>query len=234
MIEFNKITKVYGKKTALSADQLRIHECQCVGVVGNNGAGKTTMLSLILDLIKATTGTVSFNGTPVSVSDNWKNHIGSYLNEGFLIPFLTPVEYLEFVASLHGRNRSDLDSFLHENASFYNDDILSGKFIRQLSSGNKNKIGILAAMLSSPELIILDEPFANLDPGSQLWLKEKLRTFHNSGMTIIISSHDLRQITDLCSRIIVLEDGKIVLDVNTGPETLHELEKYFGKGRNIQ
>ena len=227
MIEFNNITKVYGKKTALSVDQLHINKRQCVGIVGNNGAGKTTMLSLILDLIKATTGTVSIKGAPVSVSHDWKNYTNSYLNEGFLIPFLTPFEYLEFVASLHGMNRSDLDSFLIDNASFYNDDIHSGKFIRQLSSGNKNKIGILATMLASPELIILDEPFANLDPGSQSWLKNKLQNLYNSGTTMIISSHDLGHVTDICSRIIVLEDGKIVMDVINGSGTLNELESYF-------
>jgi ABC-2 type transport system ATP-binding protein len=227
MVDFKNITKVYGNIPALSVESLTIHEHDCVGIVGNNGAGKTTMLSLILDLIKPTTGLVYSKGVPVSTTDKWKYYTGSYLNEGFLLPFLTPMEFLELTGGLYCKNLSDLDCFLTENKHFYTDDIRSKKFIRSLSSGNKNKIGILSALLPSPEIVILDEPFANLDPGSQSWLKEKLGNLHNSGTTMIISSHDLLHITEICSRIIVLEDGRIVMDTITKAETYNELESYF-------
>jgi ABC-2 type transport system ATP-binding protein len=227
MIEMNNLKKVYNGKVALSVDTLNIIEKEFVGIVGNNGAGKTTMMSLILDLIEASCGYVKSKGNLISGSDDWKNYTGSYLNEGFLIPFLTVLEFLEFIGNLHDKNSSDIKSFLSENANFYTEDITSKKYIRELSAGNKNKVGILAAILSKPEILILDEPFSNLDPSSQSWLKMKLKKLNDEGVTILISSHDLKHITEICTRILLLEKGIIIKDQNTNIETLEELESYF-------
>jgi len=227
MIQISNLKKAYGKKVVLSIDDLTINEHELVGIVGNNGAGKTTMLSLILDLIEPSRGSVKSKDQLVSKVDDWKNYTGSYLNEGFLIPFLTPLEFLEFIGKLHGLNSSDVKSFLNENAAFYAEDINSKKYIRELSAGNKNKIGILASILPTPEILILDEPFSNLDPSSQSWLKLKLKKLNDNGVTIIISSHDLKHVTDVCTRILLIENGIIVKDKNTNSETLDELENYF-------
>jgi len=227
MIKIHNLKKAYGKRIVLSIEELTINKHELVGIVGNNGAGKTTMLSLILDLIEPSKGTVQSKDQLVSKSEDWKSYTGSYLNEGFLIPFLTPMEFLEFIGKLHGLNSSDVKAFLKENASFYADDITVKKYIRELSAGNKNKVGILASFLSFPEILILDEPFANLDPSSQSWLKSKLKKLNDEGVTIIISSHDLKHVTDICNRILLIEHGIIVKDKNTNAETLDELENYF-------
>lgn len=227
MIELSNLKKVYGRNVALSVETLNIREKEFVGLIGNNGAGKTTMLSLILDLIEPTEGFVKSKSIKVSDSDNWKNYTGAYLYEGFLIPFLTPQEYLEFIGNLHGISRPDVLEFMAQNSQFYQEDSNSKKYIRELSSGNKNKIGIMASIISKPELIILDEPFSNLDPSSQSWLKLKLKKLNEEGATILISSHDLKHVTEVCTRILLLEEGKIVKDTNTNEETLIEFEEYF-------
>lgn len=227
MIKIENLKKEYGSKTVLAIETLSVHEREFVGLVGNNGAGKTTMLSLILDLIEPTSGSVKSKNNTVSSHDGWKSYTGSYLNEGFLIPFLTPQEFLNFIAKVNGKNKDDIDKFLIENNGFYTEDMRAKKYNRELSTGNKNKIGIMAAMLSDPEILILDEPFSGLDPTSQAWLKNRLKKLNDNGVTIIISSHDLKHVTEVCNRILVLEEGIIVKDTNTDNETLAELESYF-------
>jgi len=227
MIELNNIKKVYGSKVALDVEHLTISSSDCIGLVGNNGAGKTTMLSLVLDLIKSTAGFITSDGLKVNDSDEWKSYTGSFLNEGFLIPFLTPVEYFEFIVSLHGLKREDITKFLDEASGFITDDIMSNKYTRDLSAGNKNKVGILAAMMWRPSLLILDEPFSNLDPTSQSWLKNRLIKLRNDGVTMIISSHDLNHISEISTRILLLENGRLKKDIRSGVDTLKELETYF-------
>ena len=226
VIVVKDLTKRFGHFVAVDNISFNVKKGEIFGFLGANGAGKTTLLSLILDLIKATDGHVKSKDLQVDKTDDWKNYTGSYLNERFLIPYLRPVEFFEFVGDLHGKNKSDISIFMKENEDFFSieDEDL---YIRELSAGNKNKVGILATMISNPEIIILDEPFANLDPSSQLWLKSKLKDLNAKGTTIIISSHDLMHVTEICSRILILENGKIVNDSKTHSNSLQELESYF-------
>ena len=126
-----------------------------------------------------------------------------------------------------GKNRAEVTNFLIDNNSFFTEEVSSKKYNRELSAGNKNKLGILASFLPEPEILILDEPFSNLDPSSQSWLKSKLKKLNEEGVTILISSHDLKHVTEICSRILLLENGTIIKDTNTNTETLVELESYF-------
>lgn len=229
MVEAEQLTKKYGRNLALDLPSLSIPDGQCVGLVGNNGAGKTTFFNLLLDLVPASTGAVRNMGEPVHQGENWKQHTGSFLDESFLIGYLTPEEYFEFIAGLRGQDKASLAAFLETFAPFFGGEVLGKrKYLRDLSKGNMKKAGIVGALIGAPKLIVLDEPFANLDPSSQLRLKAILKELAaRKDVTLLISSHDLAHVAEVCERILVLEQGKLVKDITTTPETLAELEKVF-------
>ena len=229
MIKTIELSKKYGKNTVLNIASLDIPKGQTFGLVGNNGAGKTTYFNLLLDLISPTTGSIINNEIQVNKSEDWKPFTAAFIDESFLIGYLTPEEYFYFIGELRGMNKADIDSFLSQFVEIFNDEILGGKkYLRDLSKGNQKKVGIVAALIGNPEVIILDEPFANLDPTTQIRLKKLLKDLaKNSKATILISSHDLGHVTEVCERIVVLEKGEIVKDLKTSEETLKELEAYF-------
>lgn len=227
MIQIHNLSKAYGGNIVLQVPELEIPSGQSFGLVGNNGAGKTTLFSLILDLIQPYQGEVLINDIRVSDSSAWKDFTGAYLDENFLIGFQTPEEYFEFTGSLYGLNRSDVFQFLEQFEVLFNDEILGKKkYIRDLSKGNQKKVGIAAALIGSPKLVVLDEPFANLDPTSQIRLKQLIRELDDD-KTVLISSHDLNHVTEVCERIVVLEKGEVIKDIFTTEDTLQELETYF-------
>lgn len=228
-IFISQLQKTYGQQTVLDIDQLHVGKGELVGIVGNNGAGKTTLFRLMLDLIEATRGELMVNGQNVAGSEHWKTFTGSYLDEGFLIDFMTPEEYFHFAASLFGLQKQAVDEKLPAFSRFMNEEILGqGKYIRQFSTGNKQKVGIIAAMLIQPALLILDEPFNFLDPTSQILIKRMLKHENEvRGTTMLISSHNLNHITEICTRIILLEKGKIIKDLTPSNDDLQEIERYF-------
>jgi ABC-2 type transport system ATP-binding protein len=228
-IHINNIAKQYGQQTALDLESLHIKPGELLGIVGNNGAGKTTLFRLMLDLIQASRGSVSINGHVVAGSDHWKAQTGSYLDEGFLIDFMTPEEFFHFTGSLYGMSVSTVDETLTRFERFMSGEILGqGKYIRNLSTGNKQKVGIIAAMLVQPQLLILDEPFNFLDPTSQILIKRLLREENKArSTTMLISSHNLNHITEICTRIVLLEKGKIIKDLTPSDSDLQEIEQYF-------
>jgi ABC-2 type transport system ATP-binding protein len=230
MIEIKDLKKVYAGVTVVNVPHLEIRKGESVGLVGNNGAGKTTLFRMMLDLIRPETGEVLLNGEVVAGHENWKNYTASYLDEGFLIDYLTPEEYFYFIGGLHQQSRAHVDDFLSGMTDFFNGEILKkGKYIRDLSKGNQCKVGVVSCLLQNPELLMLDEPFANIDPSTQFRLKSILKDLNKSkGVTNLISSHDLNHITDVCDRILLMEKGVIIKDIATSSSTLSELEAYFG------
>ncbi|HHU97595.1 MAG: ABC transporter ATP-binding protein [Bacteroidota bacterium] len=229
MIQATNLTKVYGGITVLDIPHISIANGESFGLVGNNGAGKTTFFRLILDLIAASSGEVLIEGEKVVRRDEWKSKVGSFLDEGFLIDFLTPDEYFNFTGKIYGRSEGDMAAFLKSMQGLFNDEIMGkGKLIRDLSKGNQKKVGIAAALLPDPQVLILDEPFTALDPTSQIRLKRMLNELQAArNMTMLISSHDLNHVTEVCSRIVVLDKGVVVRDIETNEDTLKELESYF-------
>ena len=206
MIEINQLQKNFGEKKAVDIEKYSIYQGDMLGLVGNNGAGKTTLFRLILDLLQADLGNVTINDIDVSKNEDWKQFTGAFIDDGFLIDYLTPEEYFYFIEVLGQK-----------------------KFIRNFSAGNKQKIGIISAMLHHPQLLILDEPFNFLDPSSQSIIKHLLKKYNEDHhATVIISSHNLNHTVDVCPRIALMENGVIIRDIqNENNSAEKELEDYF-------
>lgn len=229
-IKINNLQKDFGEKRAVDTDNYVINNGDILGLVGNNGAGKTTFFRLILDLLQASNGAAFINDIDSSKSEEWKNFTGAFIDEGFLIDYLTPEEYFYFIGKMYGLKKEEVDERLTTFERFMNGEVIGQKkYIRNFSAGNKQKIGIISAMIHNPELLILDEPFNFLDPSSQSIIKHILKDYsQQTGATILISSHNLNHTTDICPRIALLEDGKIIRDIdNINNSAEKELEAYF-------
>lgn len=230
MIQVNNLTKRYNlDRTVLNITNLEIPKGQSFGLVGNNGAGKTTFFSLLLDLIQPSSGHIINNNVQVDKSEAWKPFTSAFLDESFLIGYLTAEEYFYFIGDLRGQNKADVDALLKKHEEFFNGEILnSKKYLRDLSKGNMKKVGIIATLIGSPEVVVLDEPFANLDPTTVNRLKIIIKELaDNPEVTVLVSSHDLVHTVEVCNRIVALHLGEVVKDIQTSPETLKELEAFF-------
>lgn len=229
MIEIKDLKKGYYGVNVVNIPALSIKKGESIGLVGNNGAGKTTLFRMMLDLIRPDAGEVLSNDKNVAFNEDWKEYTASYLDEGFLIDYLTPEEYFHFIGGLHNKNKAQVDAELASFAEFFNSEILDrGKYIRDLSKGNQTKVGVAACLIQDPQLLMLDEPFANIDPSTQIRLKNLIKELNKEKqITCLISSHDLTHVTEVCDRILLMEKGKIIKDIKTNSNTLQELEEYF-------
>ncbi len=230
MLTLENVKKTYGDRLVLDVDNYVVHEGEVVGLVGNNGAGKTTMFRVVLDLIRPDSGVARINGIATAHSEEWKATTGAYIDTGFLIDYLTPEEYFDFVAKINNIDKATLDDRLMKFEHFMNDELIGkGVLIRNLSAGNKQKVGIIGAMLHHPSVLLLDEPFNFLDPSSQHAMKYLLESYNReTGATIIVSSHNLTHTLDIASRITLLEHGVIIKDYGKDYENLTaEIEEYF-------
>ncbi|MDZ7771736.1 MAG: ABC transporter ATP-binding protein [Balneolaceae bacterium] len=230
MIDIESLTKTYGGETVLDIPELHIPRAECFGLVGNNGAGKTTLFRILLDLVRPSGGRVLLEGTDVSTDEEWKGRVGSYLDEHMLLGYLTPDEYFETLRKIYGLAEEDLQVHLEDFDDLFHGEIRDKKkYIRDLSKGNIKKVGIAAAFLGNPEVVVLDEPFENLDPSSQIKLKKLInRKREETRTTFLISSHDLTHVTDICDRIVLLEKGTVIRDMKEDKEAMSQaLADYF-------
>lgn len=231
MIKIENLKKQFGDTVACDIERFTINDGDILGLVGNNGAGKTTLFRLLLDLLKADEGTVSINDINPADSEAWKQQVGAYIDEGFLIDFLTPEEYFAFLGKISGMTQQQVDDRQKDFEQFAAGEIFGQKkLIRNLSAGNKQKVGIISALFRRPDIVILDEPFNFLDPSSQLTLKHVLTDYsRETGATLLISSHNLQHTVDISTRIALLEHGVIIRDLpNEEASAATELEAYFG------
>lgn len=254
-IELSNLEKHFGTNTAVDIKSFTINNGDILGLVGNNGAGKTTLFRLMLDLLKADEGVVIMHpsadgvelvpsslklspdggaggGSPINpaLSEDWKAYTGAYIDDGFLIDFLTAEEYFDFIGRVSGMTKEQIAERLVYFEPLMGGEILNQKkYIRDFSAGNRHKVGIIAALLNRPELVILDEPFNFLDPRSQNMLKKILVEYNKeTGATVIVSSHNLQHTTEISTRIALLEHGVIIKDLdNHDAEAVVELQDYF-------
>lgn len=242
-ITIENLKKTFGEKVAVDIERYEINDGDMLGLVGNNGAGKSTLFRLMLDLVKADGGKVSVhpsdaeksqglcqNALDVATTEDWKDFTGAFIDESFLIDYLTPDEYFQFIGRISNRTQEEVDTFLADFEQFMAGEVKGQKkLIRNLSAGNKQKVGIVAAMLLQPKVLILDEPFNFLDPSSQSAIKHLLQDYNKrTGATILISSHNLQHTVDICPRIALLENGVIIRDIdNSNGQAATELENYF-------
>ena len=230
MITIQNIQKDFGSKRAVDIEHYTINTGDLLGLVGNNGAGKTTLFRLMLDLLKADTGNILINDIDVSQNEEWKKFTGAFIDEGFLIDYLTPEEYFYFIGKMYNLDKPTVDERLARFERFMNGEVIGQKkYIRNFSMGNKQKIGIISAMIHQPQILILDEPFNFLDPSSQSVIKHLLKSYNEeTGATVLISSHNLNHTTDICPRIALLENGVIIRDIKHVDNSAEkELEDYF-------
>lgn len=230
MITINNLKKAFGETIASDIPSFNINDGDILGLVGNNGAGKTTLFRMLLDLLKPDEGEVSLDGIDPSQSEAWKSFTGAYIDEGFLIDFMTPEEYFTFIGKITNMKQEDVDSRMNDFEHLAAGEIFGQKkLIRNLSAGNKQKVGIMSALFNHPKLVILDEPFNFLDPSSQNFLKHELTEYNKqTGATILVSSHNLAHTIDISNRIALLEKGRIIKDLpNENGSAKAELEDYF-------
>lgn len=224
MINIENLKKSYNQ-FQLFIHKLKIEKGDRVALIGNNGAGKTTMLRLIVDIIERTSGTLTIDNQDVSSTTQWKKILGSYLDEGYLIDFLKPQEYINFIYNYSNpKSQIPLEKEEILNNFFpYNSE---NKLIRELSKGNQLKVGIISALISNPQILILDEPFSNLDPTSRFQLIELINNSNEIDITLI-SSHDINEVIQVSNKYILIRDGEIIKNGSISENTSDKLKNLF-------
>ena len=232
MITIQNLKKQFGETIACDIPELNINDGDILGLVGNNGAGKTTLFRMMLDLLKPDEGEVTLDSVNPALSEEWKATTGAYIDEGFLIDFLTPEEYFAFIGKITDMTQEEVDERLKDFERLAGGEVFGQKkLIRNLSAGNKQKVGIISALFNRPRLVILDEPFNFLDPSSQNILKHELTAYaQQTGATILVSSHNLLHTIEISTRIALMEKGHIIRDITSVDESSKaELENYFDR-----
>jgi ABC-2 type transport system ATP-binding protein len=216
IIETHTLTKRYGHKAALDALDLKVEKGEVLGYLGPNGAGKTTTIRLLLGLIKPSDGQATIFGKDVTTAAaELHEHIAYVPGETNYWPALTGAETLRFLANLHGT--TDLAYQKELIAKFEFD---SNKKIRAYSKGNRQKIALIAALSTHAELLIFDEPTSGLDPVMAKVFRDEVLVAKRAGQTVFLSSHMLEEVEELCDRVAVLRDGKLV-ELGTLEELRH-------------
>ena len=206
MLELKNITKQFGDFTAVDELSFQVPEGQIFGLLGANGAGKTTTFRMLLGILQPTTGSITWKGKAIPLSQ-----IGYLPEERGLYPKIRVDEQLIFLAELRGMRRNDAKKSLVDWLDYFQIPQYEKMRVEQLSKGNQQKIQLISAVLHKPDLLILDEPFSGLDPVNVEQLKKAVRKLTADGTTIVFSSHRMDHVEELCEYLAILDHGKPVV-----------------------
>lgn len=216
------VTKRFGDFTAVDDLTLSVGEGTMYGFLGANGAGKTTTFRMILGLLNANEGRISWNGKPITYATS--PEIGYLPEERGLYPKMKVEEQLIFLGQLRGMKKSDAKIALHKWLEQMEIPHYANKKVEELSKGNQQKIQVIASLMHNPKLLILDEPFSGLDPVNVEMLKRAIIEFRNSGATIVFSSHRMDHVEELCEQLSIVHHGKQIVS-----GSLRDVKRSFSK-----
>jgi ABC-2 type transport system ATP-binding protein len=211
MISLKQVTKLYGQLAAVRDLDLEVEDGEIMGIIGHNGAGKTTILKMIVGLISPTSGTIKVMGRDVAKESIYvKRFIGYLPEESPLYENMAVAEYLMFFSELYKMPKHEAEERI---------DLLLGslklseldKLTGELSKGMKRKVAIARALLHDPRILILDEPNAGLDPLTSFFIINYLKSLKEQGKTILLSAHNLFHVEYICDRVVILKNGQVVI-----------------------
>lgn len=221
-LQLQHVTKRFGDFTAVDQLSLTVEKGMMYGFLGANGAGKTTTFRMILGLLTANEGTITWNGQPISYAAS--SQIGYLPEERGLYPKMKVEEQLIFLAQLRGMKRLDAKTEIRKWLDRFEVPQYVQKKVEELSKGNQQKIQVIASLLHRPQLLILDEPFSGLDPVNVEMLKKAILDFRNEGATIVFSSHRMDHVEELCEEFSIIDKGKQIV-----AGSLRDVKRSFGK-----
>lgn len=212
MLEIKNLSKYFGIKKAVDNVSFKVEDGHIVGVLGKNGAGKSTIFRMILNILEPDEGEVLYNGKKIDYSISDK--IGYLPEVGSLIDSYTVYEQCMYYGKMKSMKSEDIKNNMFELLEQFGIVEYANMKIKELSKGNKQKIQFIISLLHNPELLILDEPFSGLDPVSVEYFKKIILQLKEQGKTIVFSSHIMSQVEMLCEEVIIIDKGKIILNCN--------------------
>lgn len=222
MLEVSNLKKTFGNLTAVDSVDFTIPGGTILGLIGQNGSGKTTTFRLILDLLHPDHGKVLWNGKPLSRSEY--NQVGYLPEERGLYPKVTIEKQLLYFAQLRGKSKKEIEPFIDDWMDKFKVKGKKTDKVKTLSKGNQQKIQLISTLIHDPKLIILDEPFSGLDPVNADLLEKGIMEAKERGASIIFSSHNMNNVEELCDHLVMLRDGEVVLNGK-----VHEIREQFGR-----
>jgi len=225
MIKIENLTKSYNRNPVIHNLNLEIKKGELCGFIGPNGAGKTTVIKILCCLLKPTSGNAFINNFSVLDSPiDVKRHIGYLPETSSLYEDMTVNQYLTFFSEIYEIDKETSKKRISELLNTLGLSIWADKQIASLSGGMKRKVAIIRAILHNPEVLIFDEPTVNLDPITSNSIRKFMEELSNNGKTVFFSTHNLYEAESICTRVVMLNHGKIILD-----GTIDELKDKFGE-----